>query len=95
MFEYFAQLRKLPEPARRKKALLISVLITLLIMVVWGVFLYHRVDNGMFSAGEQKTSAEKDSPGIIATFASFFDGVGGIFKANETYENTAGTYDSQ
>ncbi len=96
MFEYFAQLRKLPEPARRKKALFISILITLLIMVVWGAFLYHRVNNGMFSAEEQKTTtAEKDSPGIIATFANFFDGVGGIFKANETYENAAGTYMSK
>ncbi len=95
MYEYFAQLRKLPEPMRRKKALLISILVTLVIMIIWGSFLYYRVNNGMFSAGEHKTSVEKDAPGIIATFTNFFNNVGGLFKANETYENAAGTYMSK
>jgi hypothetical protein len=82
MFEYFAQLRKLPEPARRKKALLISLSVTLLIAAIWVVFLFIRVDNGMFT--DKDSGGESGSPGIIETFSDFFSKVGDTFKKDET-----------
>ena len=95
MYEYFAQLRKLPEPARRKRALLISLAVSLLILAVWGVSIYIRVSEGKFFAKEEEVSREKNAPGIVETFSSFFTGVKDVFKGGETYENSAGTYDSQ
>ena len=93
MYEYFARLRRLPEAARRKRALLISSAVTLLILAIWGIFLYMRINDGMFSAKSE--SREANAPGIIETFSDFFSGIGGVFNGGETYENTAGTYEGR
>lgn len=70
-----------------------SLAVTLVILAVWAAALYMRIGDGMFSAKEE-SSRKADAPGIVATFSSFFSGVGDIFKGGETYENTAGTYES-
>jgi hypothetical protein len=93
MFEYFAQLRKLPEPARRKRALLIASIVTFLIAAIWAGLLYARINNGMFTKAEDEVVAEKETPGIVETFSNFFSGIGDVFKASETYENSASPYE--
>ncbi len=83
MLNYIENLRKKPEAERRKKVFTISLSITLVIAVIWGVSLF------IYKKGmpEVKEGALANMPSLKETFASFGDQVGKIFKNTETYSN--------
>jgi hypothetical protein len=87
MFQYLEQLRKKPEGERRKAVLLISLCVTLLIALVWGVTLWLRIGNTDFSF--QDTTPKNDVPSLGQTFSNFMDQIGNIIGGDTKYESTS------
>ena len=78
MLEYIDKLRRKPEPKRRKAVLLISVGVTLVIALIWGIFLFMKVSTMDFSF--QDNSPEKNMPSLKQSVSTFIDQVGAAFS---------------
>ena len=80
MLTYLENLRKKPESERRKAVLSISVGVTLVIALIWGVTLSFRIGETDFSLKKD----ERNIPSLKETFSGFFDQVGNIFDRETT-----------
>ncbi len=87
MFQYLEQLRKKPEGQRRKAVLLISLCVTLLIALIWGVTLWLRIGSTDFSFQDQ--APKTDVPSLGQTFSNFMDQIGNIISGGTTYGGTS------
>lgn len=84
MFKYLENLRKKPEPERRKAVIFISVSITLVILIVWGIALGVRVGHTDFSFD---VSPDWEMPSLKETFSNFVDQINGLVDNDATYES--------
>lgn len=71
MFKYIENLRKKPEPERKRAVLWLSVWVTLFIAIVWGVFMAMRVSTTDFSL--KPDPVENDAPNLTDTFTNFMN----------------------
>jgi hypothetical protein len=78
MFEYFEDLRKKPEPEKKRAVFKLSLLITLGILIIWIVALSLRISQTDFSFGQGRDV--KDMPSITDTLKTFFGRVGDIIE---------------
>jgi hypothetical protein len=79
MLDYLDSLRKKPEPERRKAVLMISLGITVLVAIIWGVTMYFRLSETDFSLGTE--SVRSEMPSLKETFSNFFTGIGNVFDS--------------
>ncbi|HEU0081200.1 MAG TPA: hypothetical protein VFQ72_04265 [Candidatus Paceibacterota bacterium] len=70
MIGYIENLRKRPEPERRRAVLWISLSITGAIALVWGIALAMRISAGEFPP---KSDSASDAPSVGETISTFFD----------------------
>lgn len=92
MFQYLENLRKKPEPERKKAVFLISLYITLGIAIIWGISTSIKVSGTNF---DFDTSAiDKKMPSLGETFDSFTDKLGQIFNKSSA-EPVATTTESE
>lgn len=76
MFSYLEQLRKKPEHARRKSVFLISLSVTFIILVIWGVSLFFRISTTDFSFNAN--NLESKVPSLKDTFSHFVSQIGNM-----------------
>ncbi len=81
MFQYLENLRKKPEPQRRKAVFLVSLYITLAIAVVWGIATSIRVSQTDFSF--DTSDIDKKMPTLGETFSGIGDRMRQIFGPSE------------
>lgn len=77
MFEYLENLRKRPEPERKRAVMKIASVITLVIVVIWSTTLWIRVKKTDFSLEE--SPASKNMPSLFDSFSIFKERMGNIF----------------
>ncbi|MBX4209297.1 hypothetical protein KW799_01175 [Candidatus Parcubacteria bacterium] len=88
MLDYLENLRKKPEPERRKAVLVMSIGITIVIALVWGAFLGMRMNAGDFAIKSDPT--KKGVPTIKETFSNIVDQISHIMdSATSTATDTA------
>ena len=89
MFDYIDKLRKKPEPERRKTVLFISIGVTLVVAIIWGVAIGMRISGTNFTIDQEKM--KEDVPSLVDTFSNFFNQVEKITSsASDLASTTAG-----
>lgn len=78
MLGYIEQLRKRPEPQKRKAVLFWSLTITLGIAIIWGIWLFMRISGTDFSF---KTNAA--IPSLSQTFSGVIDQFNNIINSEK------------
>jgi len=76
MFDYIDKLRKKPEPERKKSIILISLGITLVIAIIWGIAFGMRISSTSFAFNTDKIKS--DVPSLVDTFSNFFNQINSI-----------------
>jgi hypothetical protein len=85
MLHYLENLRKLPEPERKKAVLKLSLTITLVIVAIWTITLWIRIARTDFSFNTD--GLNKNVPSLKETLSGFSDQIQGIFNtATDTPE---------
>jgi hypothetical protein len=80
MFKYLESLRAKPESERRRAVLWISITITAIIFIIWGVALGMRMNAGSFSFKNTNIDASSTAPDISnigSSFSNFWKGITG------------------
>ncbi|MDE1874839.1 MAG: hypothetical protein KGI79_02035 [Patescibacteria group bacterium] len=78
MFDFFDKLRKKPEAERRKAVFLMSLSITLIVAVIWGIGMAMRI-----SATDFALPANSNVPSLKDTLSSFSSQVGQLINNTE------------
>ena len=86
MFQYIENLRKKPEPERRKAVFLVSLYITLFIAIVWAIVTSIRVSETDFSF--DTSEIDKKVPTLGESFSNFADRMGQVFGPSATTTGT-------
>ena len=82
MLQYLENLRKKPEAERRKAVFLMSLLITLVIAIVWGILTSIRVAHTDFSF--DTSGIDEKIPSLGDTFNNLVDRMGQVFNSSSS-----------
>ncbi|MBI5134030.1 MAG: hypothetical protein HZA81_01430 [Candidatus Taylorbacteria bacterium] len=87
MLDYLENLRRKPEPERKKAIFRISFSVTLAVLAVWGAYISLRVSRTDFAFDASKVGYE--APDLRSAFSDFIDGLSAAYESRAKAEADA------